>query len=185
MGILALLVSLSASAIAASNFCVTAIPQSPKASDLALGTAKDFFTWQLVISQATGPVTRGQIAERIPLSMLYEWQAIDVLNRKSSGSKRAAFAGYWGVIRDASPAGLAFAAARTKDPRAQIGLAILAGVLALAGGRAVAKVPNPAATQKRLLPDVGVPGDWDGIVVTGIVRGAIKIGPICQMEGTQ
>ncbi len=175
------LLALSALCYGQHSFCVTAKPQPPKQSALTLGTARDFFTWELII-RSSGPVSRPEIMERLPITALLEWQAVDVLTRRAAGDPRSVFAAYFGVVKDAGPAALAYAAGRITDPYAKIGMLAASGVWALAGGRAQARIPNPGQTVAHLLPDAGVTGDWDGIIVTGIVRGAAKIGPLCGIE---
>jgi hypothetical protein len=145
-----------------------------------LGTAKDYGVWQLSITQSSGPVSRGSLTERLPFAALYEWQAADVLSRKSTGSKRALIAAYFGGIKDLGPVGLAYAGARVTDPYAKAGLLVASGLWALAQARIAAKAPDPSSTKSHLLPDAGVTGDWDGVIISGLVHGAAKVGPVCQ-----
>lgn len=160
------------------SFCVTVVHEPLRSSALTLGTGEEFGVSQIAITQASGPVTRAEIIERLPFAALYEWEAADILEKKSASSKWGTLAAYWGVVKDAGPSGMAFAAARTHDERIRAGLLITAGVWALAGGRIKAKVPDPTQTKLHLLPDIGVPGNWNGVILTGL-NDILKFGPAC------
>lgn len=161
----------------AASFCLTAIPQSPKETGLSLG--KGIYVWELVIAHSTGPVSRPDIVERLPFSIMFQKDAEDNLDRKASSDKRTIFAAYYGSIKDVGPTGLAYAATRVSNPMAKGLMLVLAGIWALSQGRVASRVPNTASTKAQLLPDAGTGGDWDGKVITGLRHGAEKVGPLC------
>lgn len=173
---------LLAANLSAASFCVTVVPLPLKASAAALGTARDFGVSELAITHATGSVSRPDIIERLDFSPLFAWQATDLLDRRAAGDRRTIIAAYLGGIKDLGPAGIALASSRVHHPLAQGLMLAFAGIWALAQARVASSVPNPSRAKERLLPDAGVPGDWDGIVITGIRKNAQKIGPLCETQ---
>lgn len=163
----------------ASSFCVSIAPLPLKASALALGTGKDFGLSELIITHATGAVSRAEIVERLPFSPLFQWQAIDVLSRTSANDQRSIVAAYFGGLKDLGPSALVYGSARAANPYVKGVLLGVGGLWALAQARSVAKAPNPSKTLEHVLPDAGVLGDWSGVIVTGLRHDAQKIGPIC------
>ncbi len=161
-------------------YCVTSYPQSLKTSALMLGTARDWGVWSLYVTETTGPVSRRDIVIRLPFSPLMQWQADDVLNRRASTSGWGTFAAYLGPVKDLAPAGLAYAGARNKSDIVKGALLGAAGIWALGVARIGARAPNPSETKAHLLPDAGSPGDGEYVIITGIVKGAAKVGPVCQ-----
>lgn len=160
------------------SFCVTVLPQSLKASALSLGTAKDFGLSEILITNATAPVSRAAIMERLPIAFLFEWQAADVLDRKADTSKWAVLGRAGTLGAQLAPTGLGVGAIVTKDPKLQIAAYTAMGIQFLMS-RSAKRAPDPGETKRHLLPDAGVTGDFDGLVVSGLVHGAAKLGPFC------
>ncbi len=174
----AVLLLCAATMQAQQHFCVTSYPVSPKISALILGD-KELFLWDLFVTETTAPVSRIAIVTRLPFAPLTHQEAIDVIDRKASTSFWGTVGAYWSVVSDTASAGMAYAAARSSDIRVKGGLLAAAGLLAIAGPRVRARKVDTSDAKARLLPDAGVPGEWEGLIIGG-TGGVGKVGPVCQ-----
>lgn len=179
-----LLVLLALTPMAFGGFCVTFKPQSLKASDLVLGTGKDYGQWEVIVRPLPpfqDRISREQVMEKFPDSALFEWQARNILDRKALGNPRTVTGSYLGAIKDLGPLGMAYAGTRVQNPYGKAGLLIGGGVWGLFTSRAGQKAPDASETKGHLLPDAGLDGthDWSGVMLTGLIHGAAPIGPIC------
>jgi hypothetical protein len=165
------------------GFCVTFQPQDLRSSELALGTGKDFGLWRVIVTGADQPrISSEEIAVRFPHAFLAEWQARDVLDRKSARSGRGLVKSILGLVAQLAPAGLAAAGVATDTRWATWAGTGIAVVIPLASARQ--RPPDASQTIAHLLPDAGITGatDTSWAVVTGIVRGASKVGPVCHEQ---
>lgn len=166
----------------AQEFCVTFSPQSLQASELSLGTGKQFGLWRVLIEvKIPGEhISTESILSRFPPAALFEWQARDVLDRKSAGSRRTRAKVYLDLAIQIAPAALTASGIATGTDWAKWG-GLGLGVFTRLADRVSQAIPNAGDTKAHLLPDSGISGreDWSGVVVTGIVRGAVRIGPMC------
>lgn len=167
------------------DFCLTADPLPLKASELALGTGREYGLWSLRVRPLTlsgnpSVISQEEIAERFPHPFLFEWQARDILDRRANGSSRTRKRVYLDMALRLAPIALAATGFATgTDWLTWSGVGLSAGNTI--AGRVAAAAPNPEQTKAHLLPDSGIPGSapWSGVVVTGLVRGAKRVGPVC------
>lgn len=157
-------------------FCVTITPQPLKASALSLGTGRDFGLWTVDIATEApiGALSRPEILNGFPHGVLLEFQAVDVLTRKSQSGLRSLLAAITEPAQDLSATGLVYAGTRVSNPYVRGGLVASGALMGIFAARAARRVPKPDETIKHLLPDSGLTGvaSWTGLILTGRVSSA-------------
>lgn len=158
------------------TFCVTITPQPLKASALSLGTGRDFGLWTVDIATEApiGSLSRPEILNGFPHGVLLEFQAVDVLTRKSQSGLRSLLAAITEPAQDLSATGLVYAGTRVSNPYVRGGLVASGALMGIFAARAARRVPKPDETIKHLLPDSGLTGvaSWTGLILTGRVSSA-------------